>query len=566
MDASGESPRNAYLYSLGIPRGLISSVIQNVEQCDMRLWLLDNSSAMSTRDSHRIGGSWEKIEKLDGATRWEELMDCVAFHADMTAKCWIPTKFCLVNDPQNEMTPQKFNLCCNTPNEISSELNQIRRTMTRSTANLSQHPRNPLVQHIRNIQNYIVREAPRLVSQGKYINFVICTQGLPTDEQGHSGPAFISEFRQAILSLSKLPVKTVIRLCTDDERVVDFYNTLDGQLTSLDVLDDYWGEALEVYLHNPWLTYGMGLHRLREAGLAWNLVDCIDERPLSVGEIYEFCKFFFLGGNGANLPDPCWNWNEFYGALTKLLSKEKPQWNPVAGALMPWIDLAKLNSIYGRMRQQPQPQFSVPGQFVPPYSTSTNSHQQQFTPNNNINHPSMQQTQYQHGQQQSGVEHPYSTNPLPTQQPKSTTQPNAQTPPQSFPSIPNTINSNMSHPNTNSIPLKQQILQNWALQPPQYRNLNPLPQLLVTVPTTFPPSTKDVEPHDYFGKWKPFSMDAFGVGDGGPKIEVLKRAVRKAKFFLHPDKLPKDLTENQAILFKTLWDVIRDSWDVMEGK
>jgi len=42
--------------------------------------------------------------------------------------------------------------------------------------------------------------------------------------------------------------------------------------------------------------------------------------------------------------------------------------------------------------------------------------------------------------------------------------------------------------------------------------------------------------------------------------------MRKAKFFLHPDKLPKDLTENQAILFKTLWDVIRDSWDVMEGK
>lgn len=61
----------------------------------MRLWLLDNSSAMSTRDSHRIGGSWEKIEKLDDATRWEELMDCVAFHADMTAKCWIPTKFCV---------------------------------------------------------------------------------------------------------------------------------------------------------------------------------------------------------------------------------------------------------------------------------------------------------------------------------------------------------------------------------------------------------------------------------------------------------------------------------------
>ncbi|KAL7466631.1 hypothetical protein ACHAXS_006924 [Conticribra weissflogii] len=472
----------------------------------------------------------------------------------------------LVNDPKNEMIPQKFNLCCNTPNEIPSEMNQIRRAMTRSTANLSQHPRNPLVQHIRNIQNYIAREAPRLVSQGKHINLVICTQGLPTDEQGHSGPAFIREFQQSIVSLSKLPVKTVIRLCTDDERVVEFYNTLDGQLTSLDVLDDYWGEALEVYLHNPWLTYGMGLHRLREAGLAWNLVDCIDERPLSMGEIYEFCKFFFLGGNGAHLPDPSWNWNEFYSALTNLVSMEKPQWNPVAGALMPWIDLAKLSSIYGGMQQQhPQTNYSMPGHFVPAHSIPANAQQQQFS-QNNINDPSMQHIRNQHRQQESTMHHPKSVNPPPPPQPKPTTIPNSQSQSQSFSSMPNAINANMPQTNANSIPLKQQILQSWALQPPQYRNLNPLPQLLVTVPATFPPATRDVEPHEYFGKWKPFSMDAFGIGDGGPNVEVLKRAVRKAKFFLHPDKLPKDLTENQAILFKTLWDVIRDSWDAMEAK
>jgi hypothetical protein len=41
-------------------------------------------------------------------------------------------------------------------------------------------------------------------------------------------------------------------------------------------------------------------------------------------------------------------------------------------------------------------------------------------------------------------------------------------------------------------------------------------------------------------------------------------AVRKAKFFLHPDKLPSDLTNNQAVLFKTLWEVINDSWEAME--
>ena len=30
-------------------------------------------------------------------------------------------------------------------------------------------------------------------------------------------------------------------------------------------------------------------------------------------------------------------------------------------------------------------------------------------------------------------------------------------------------------------------------------------------------------------------------------------AAKKAKFFFHPDKLPKDLTENQTQLMKILW-------------
>ena len=38
-------------------------------------------------------------------------------------------------------------------------------------------------------------------------------------------------------------------------------------------------------------------------------------------------------------------------------------------------------------------------------------------------------------------------------------------------------------------------------------------------------------------------------------------AARKAKFFLHPDKIPKDLNEDQSLLLKTIWDVIQESAD-----
>lgn len=104
--------------------------------------------------------------------------------------------------------------------------------------------------------------------------------------------------------------------------------------------------------------------------------------------------------------------------------------------------------------------------------------------------------------------------------------------------------------------MDQQILRKWAKKPPDYDELHSLAQLLCTVPNTFPPNISAIESHEYFDKWKPFSMDAFGDDDG--QEDVINRAVRKAKFFLHPDKLPKDLTENQSTLFKTLWDVIHE--------
>lgn len=85
-------------------------------------------------------------------------------------------------------------------------------------------------------------------------------------------------------------------------------------------------------------------------------------------------------------------------------------------------------------------------------------------------------------------------------------------------------------------------------------------------------------------KWKTLSKDAFD-STGDELNELLKRgmltiifsvppyaclcnrnlidikkfsAVRKAKFFLHPDKLPKDVTENQALVFRTIWDAIQE--------
>ena len=60
--------------------------------------------------------------------------------------------------------------------------------------------------------------------------------------------------------------------------------------------DDFWGEGMEVFLHNPWLTYGIGLHRIREAGLGTELMDDLDEKSFDIEEIRDltilFTEFF----------------------------------------------------------------------------------------------------------------------------------------------------------------------------------------------------------------------------------------------------------------------------------
>lgn len=123
----------------------------------------------------------------------------------------------------------------------------------------------PLTEHIWEVQEQVVGMAHDLRQSGKQVAIILATDGLPTDQQGYGGRNVTDEFVGALRSLEGLPVWLVIRLCTDEDDVCRFYNSLDAQLElSLEVLDDYIGEAKEVYSKNPWLCYGLPLHRCRE--------------------------------------------------------------------------------------------------------------------------------------------------------------------------------------------------------------------------------------------------------------------------------------------------------------
>ena len=48
--------------------------------------------------------------------------------------------------------------------------------------------------------------------------------------------------------LQHLPVWVVIRLCTDEDKMVDYWNNIDNEIElNMDVIDDPLGEAQEIY-------------------------------------------------------------------------------------------------------------------------------------------------------------------------------------------------------------------------------------------------------------------------------------------------------------------------------
>jgi hypothetical protein len=102
--------------------------------------------------------------------------------------------------------------------------------------------------------------------------------------------------------------------------------------------------------------------------------------------------------------------------------------------------------------------------------------------------------------------------------------------------------------------LKRGILLSWALQPPNMQTLRPIGELLATIHHAFPPA-HDLPRHDYFDDWQPLSIAALA------SEPQLNKAVRKVRFFLHPDKRPRDLSDQHQYLCKLLWDVTNDAWE-----
>ncbi len=339
-----ETKQYTELIREGYSTGLARALVENVDTFDFRFWLVDNSGSMLIGDGHRYvpSGKGDGSLKTVPSTRWAEITQTVRYHAKLAALLDSPTIFQLLNDPNLRTIPQRFSVCergeAYAAAEVVEALNIMRRVSPSGVT--------PLTQHIWDIQQNISSMAQDLRRKGKKVALILATDGLPTDEQGCGGQEITDAFVRALRSLEGLPIWIVIRLCTDEADVTEFYNSLDDELElSLEVIDDYKGEAQEVYEVNKWICYGVPLHRCRELGYHNRLFDLIDERPFTKEEVRSFCCLLF-GIEEDDLPDPAVNFDEFLSEVTIRLQTEQMQWNPIKKKMTPWILTKELKKAY----------------------------------------------------------------------------------------------------------------------------------------------------------------------------------------------------------------------------
>lgn len=332
------------LKKLGFTSGLVTALEANHRSFRKTYWVLDNSGSMHLDDGHRVvirTGEKKQDTQICCCSRWRELQTCVDFHIDTAALFNAPTVFMLINDP-GIASQQRFSVCEFThsdPRKDAIRAKEIVRK-TRPTGNT------PLTRTLLKIKAEVLSILPQLLRDGQKVAIVIATDGLPTDQDGGGGAEAAEEFLKTLKSLESLPVWIVIRLCTDDDEIVSFYNGLDAQLERpLEVLINFNGESAEVYGHNKWLNYALPMHRCREMGYYDRVFDLMDERKLTVGEIREMCTLLF-GDKADGIPDPTFDWNKFLKSIRKILKEEKKEWNPANRKVMPWIDVHELDKEY----------------------------------------------------------------------------------------------------------------------------------------------------------------------------------------------------------------------------
>jgi hypothetical protein len=195
--------------------------------------IVDDSGSMMTNDGHHLLTTRTGLKSVT-CSRWKELSESMKFHAQLAHLADATTEFRLLNGAQPII------IGASDSSHVDKTLPNPMVEMFNAVLDGSPGGGTPLCRHIRAVIDQITLMAPQLRANGHRAVVSISTDGESSD----------GDIAAAMKPLQSLPVWVVIRLCTDDDNIVNYWNNIDAQLElEMDVLDDLFGEAAEVCMY-----------------------------------------------------------------------------------------------------------------------------------------------------------------------------------------------------------------------------------------------------------------------------------------------------------------------------
>lgn len=318
---------------LGVPPAFAAELAQDDGNIALRIYLLDNSGSMNATDGSIFAPGAGGRLQLTPASRWEELQAMVVEQANWNRELAVPCQFQLLNSP-SPRNPQEgvdiFHVDARTGN-AQEQIRVLQDTLRRERPGCG----TPLAARLGDIRQRLLHEGAELARTGRQISLVIATDGMP-NEPRHE---FVAALRRI---MNELPIVVVIRLCTDDDRVTDFYDEVDKEVEMpLDIIDDLRGEAQQIYKLNPWLAYSPMLQTVRTAGTFSKVFDFVDERALTPMEV-ALCAQLLIRRPG--MPPYSRHPDEFIREIESDLSHADQVFDAHRRRMVPPLDLGKLKA------------------------------------------------------------------------------------------------------------------------------------------------------------------------------------------------------------------------------
>lgn len=194
------------------PPGIVKALLtSSAEAFPVRFFVVDNSGSMQAGDGNRTIIDAQGRGRMIRATRWEELADTVMQVGTMALALNARTDFHLLNPrPCGQFFSMGDDATAGAIPVAGGRLESLqglREVMSTSPAGTT-----PLTESVMALVSLIEPAAATLRARGQQAVVILATDGMPNDP-----PSFLSALR----TLQALPVWTVVRLCTDDDGVVD---------------------------------------------------------------------------------------------------------------------------------------------------------------------------------------------------------------------------------------------------------------------------------------------------------------------------------------------------------